>query len=52
MDSPLTSGNLLHEDLDKTILADGAQVLHNVLVLQVFVKGNLLVEGLRVPRTE
>lgn len=29
----LTSRHLLHEDLDESILTDGAQVLDNVLVL-------------------
>lgn len=29
----LTSGHLLHEDLDEAVLADGAEVLDDVLVL-------------------
>ena len=45
----LTPGHLLHEDLDEAILADGAQVLHDVLVLQVLVQGDLLVQRLGVP---
>ena len=44
----LTSRHLLHEDLDEAVLADGTQVLHNVLVLQVFVESDFLVERLRV----
>lgn len=47
----LTSRHLLHEDLDEAVLADGAQVLHDVLVLQVLVQSDLLVERLRVPVT-
>lgn len=46
----LTSGHLFHEDLDEPVLADGAQVLHNVLVLQVLVQSYLLVQGLGVPK--
>lgn len=45
----LTSRYLLHKDLDEAILTDGAQVLHNVLVFQMLVEGDLLVEGLGVP---
>lgn len=45
----LTSGHLLHEDLDEAVLADGAEVLDDVLVLQVLVKSDLLVQRLRVP---
>lgn len=45
----LTSRDLLHEDLDEAVLADGAQVLDDVLVLEVFVKSDLLMERLRVP---
>lgn len=45
----LTSGHLLHEDLDEAVLADGSQVLNDVLVLQVFVQRDLLVKRLRVP---
>lgn len=44
-----TSRYFLHEDLDETVLADGAQVLHNVPVFQPLVQSDLLVEGLRVP---
>lgn len=47
----LTSRHLLHEDLDEAVLADGAEVLDDVLVLQVLVEGDLLVEGLRVPES-
>lgn len=43
-----TSGHLLHEDLDVSVLRNGAQILNNVPVLQVLVEGDLLVEGLRV----
>lgn len=45
----LTSRHLLHEDLYEAILTEGSQVLHDVLVLQVFVESNLLMERLRVP---
>lgn len=44
----LTSRHLLHENLDEAVLADGAQVLDDVLVLEVFVQSDLLVKGLRV----
>lgn len=44
-----TSRHLLHEDLDEAILTDGAQVLHNVPVLQPLVQSDFLMEGLRVP---
>lgn len=44
----LTSRHLLHENLDEAVLADGAQVLDDVLVLEVLVQGDLLVERLRV----
>lgn len=44
-----TSRHFLHEDLDETILADGAQVLHDVPVFQPLVQSDLLVEGLRIP---
>lgn len=44
----LTSRHLLHEDLDEAVLADGAQVLNDVLVLQVFVQRDLLVKRLGV----
>lgn len=44
-----TSRHLLHEDLDEAVLADGAQVPHDVPVPQVLVQGDLLVQGLRVP---
>lgn len=44
----LTSGHLLHENLDEAVLADGAQVLDDVLVLEVFVQSDLLVKRLRV----
>ena len=37
----LTSRHLLHEDLDEAVLADGAKVLDDILVLQVFVEGDL-----------
>lgn len=45
----LTSGHLFHEDLYEAVLADGSQVLDDILVLQVFVKSDLLVERLRIP---
>lgn len=41
-----TSWHLLHEDLDEAVLADGAQVLDNVLMPQALVQGNLLVQRL------
>lgn len=44
-----TSGHLFHEDLDVPILRNGAQVLNNVPVLQVLVKRDLFMKGLRVP---
>lgn len=44
-----TSRHLLHEDLDESILADGAQVLNNVPVLQPLVQSDFLMKGLRVP---
>lgn len=44
----LTSRHLLHENLDESILTDGAQILDNVFVLQVLVEGDFLMEGLRV----
>lgn len=43
-----TSRHLFHEDLDVPILRNGAQVLNNVPVLQVLVKGDLFMKGLRV----
>lgn len=49
MRAALTSRHLLHEDLDEAVLADGSQVLNDVLVLQVFVERDLLVQRLRVP---
>ena len=49
---PLTSRHLLHEDLDEAVLADGAQVLHDVPVLQTPVERDLLVERLGVPEVE
>lgn len=45
----LTSWHLLHEDLDEAVLADGAQVPHDVPVPQALVQCDLLVQGLRVP---
>lgn len=48
MRAGLTSGHLLHEDLNEAVLADGSQVLDDVLVLQVFVERDLLMERLRV----
>lgn len=48
MRAGLTSGHLLHEDLNEAVLADGSQVLNDVLVLQVFVECDLLMERLRV----
>lgn len=47
-----TSRNLLHEDLDETILTDGSQVLHNIPVFQPLVQSYLLVEGLGIPERE
>lgn len=44
-----TSGHFLHEDLDEAILADRAQVLHDVPVFQPLVQSDLLMEGLRIP---
>ena len=44
-----TSRDLLHEDLDVSVLGDRAQVLDYVPVLQVLVKSDLLMKGLRVP---
>lgn len=46
-----TSRHLFHEDLDVSVLRNGAQVLNNVPVLQVLVKGDLLMEGLGVPES-
>lgn len=45
----LTSRHLLHEDLNEAVLADGSEVLNDVLVLQVLVKSDLFMERLRVP---
>lgn len=44
-----TSGHLLHEDFDEAVLADGAQVAHDVPVPQPLVQSDLLVQGLREP---
>lgn len=44
--SLVTSRHLFHKDLDEAVLADGAEVLDDVFVLQVLVEGNLLMEGL------
>lgn len=44
-----TSRYFLHEDLDEPILADRAQVLHDISVFQPLVQSYLLMEGLRVP---
>lgn len=41
-----TSWDVLHEDLEDTVLCSGAMVLDNVLVLQVVMKLNLLLQGL------
>lgn len=46
-----TSRHLFHEDLDVSVLRNGAQVLNNVPVLQVLVKGDLLMKGLGVPKS-
>lgn len=44
----LTSRHLLHEDLDEAVLADGAEVLNDVLVLEVFVQGDFFMQRLRI----
>lgn len=49
--SGLTSRHLLHEDLDEAVLADGAEVLNDVLVLEVFVQSDLFMQGLRISAT-
>ena len=41
-----TSWDVLHEDLEHTVLCSGAMVLDNVFVLQVMMKLNLLLQGL------
>lgn len=46
--SSFTAWHLLHENLDEAILAERAQVLHNVAMLQSLVQGDLFVERLRV----
>lgn len=47
-----TSRHLFHEDLDVSVLRNRAQVLNNVPVLQVLVKGNLFMKRLRVPDSQ
>lgn len=47
-----TSRHLFHEDLDVSILRNGAQILNNVPVLQVLVEGNLFMKRLRVPDSQ
>lgn len=47
-DLGLTSWHLLHEDLDEAVLADGAEVLHDVLVLEVFMQSNFFMQRLRI----
>lgn len=47
-----TSWNILHEDLEDTILCFGTIVLDNVLVLQVAMQLDLLLEGLELPVEE
>lgn len=42
----LTSRHLLHEDLDEAVLADGAEVLNDVLVLEVFMQGDFFMQRL------
>lgn len=44
-----TSRHLFHEDLDVSVLGNGAQILNNVPVLQVLVKGDFFMKGLGVP---
>lgn len=44
----LTSWHLLHEDLDEAVLAEGAEVLHDVLVLEVFMQGYFFMQRLRI----
>ena len=48
LDAPdlLTSGDLLHEDLEVSVLAEGAKVLNDVPVAQATVEFDLLMEGL------
>ncbi len=49
-----TSRNILHEDLEHTVLTPGPKVLDNVLVLQVAVQLYLLLQRLELTedRTE
>lgn len=51
LSSKRTSRHLFHEDLDVSILRNGAQILNNVPVLQVLVEGNLFMKGLGVPNS-
>lgn len=44
----LTSRDLLHEDFNEAVLAEGAQILDNVFVLQMLVQGNFFMQGLGV----